>query len=407
MHSDIDSEMDRRGIKSLIVFGDSTNGNPDLCYLVGSSLPRGGIYLKRINEDPVLVVSNIDLGNASQGRIKKLKTYTDYGYEKINAMYDREEARTRFYEKLIRDEGLRGPFVIGGKNELANSLLLVDSLRRRGFKIVGEKSPTIVEAARETKDGWEIERLREMGRKTARVVEKTLAFLRKGEARRGKIIHQGKPLTAGRVRRLIGRLLADSGIIAPEDTIFAPGKSSADPHNRGGDDDPVIPGEPIVYDIFPQEPDGYFFDCTRTYSYGRPNAKVKEMYDSVLEAQNLALDLIKEGASCKDVMLSVCNSFESRGYPTVRQLAMRKTVKGAAEARHRGFIHSLGHGVGLTIGERPYLSISSDYPLTKGMAVTVEPGLYDPRWGGVRLEDIVIVGSPSQNLTNLAKDMEL
>ncbi|TMI44309.1 M24 family metallopeptidase [Candidatus Bathyarchaeota archaeon] len=399
--------MDRRGIKSLIVFGDSTNGNPDLCYLVGSSLPRGGIYLKRINEDPVLVVSNIDLGNASQGRIKKLKTYTDYGYEKINAMYDREEARTRFYEKLIRDEGLRGPFVIGGKNELANSLLLVDSLRHRGFKIVGEKSPTIVEAARETKEGWEIERLREMGRKTARVVEKTLAFLRKGEARRGKIIHQGRPLTAGRVRRLIGRLLADSGIIAPEDTIFAPGKCSADPHNRGADDDPVIPGEPIVYDIFPQEPDGYFFDCTRTYSYGRPTPKIKDMYDSVLEAQNLALDMIKEGASCKDVMLSVCNSFEARGYPTVRQLATGKAGKGTVEARHRGFIHSLGHGVGLTIGERPYLSISSDYPLTKGMAVTVEPGLYDPRWGGVRLEDIVIVGSPSQNLTNLAKDMEL
>ena len=106
-------------------------------------------------------------------------------------------------------------------------------------------------------------------------------------------------------------------------------------------------------------------------------------------------------------MLSVCNSFEARGYPTVRQLATGKAGKGTVEARHRGFIHSLGHGVGLTIGERPYLSISSDYPLTKGMAVTVEPGLYDPRWGGVRLEDIVIVGSPSQNLTNLAKDMEL
>src|SRR5437867_1371214 len=245
-------------------------------------------------------------------------------------MYDREEARTRFYEKLIRDEGLRGPFVIGGKNELANSLLLVDALRHRGFKIVGEKSPTIVEAARETKEGWEIERLREMGRKTARVVEKTLAFRRKGEARRGKIIHQGRPLTAGRVRRVIGRLLADSGIIAPEDTIFAPGKSSADPHNRGADDDPILAGQPIVYDIFPQEPDGYFFDCTRTYSYGQPKPKVKNMYDSVLEAQNLALDQIQEGASCRDVMLNVCKSFEARGYPTVRQLA---TSKGGKKAR--------------------------------------------------------------------------
>src|SRR2546422_5449607 len=212
--------MEKRGIKSLIVFGDSTNGNPDLCYLAGSSLPRGGIYLKRIDNDPVLVVSNIDLGNASQGRIKKLKTYTDYGYEKINAKYDREEARMRFYEKLIREEGLRGPFVIGGKNELANSLLLVDSLRRRGVKIVGEKSPTIVEAARETKDDWEIERLREMGRKTARVVEKTLEFLRKGKPRQGKIIHQGKPLTAGGGREENWGGFCGTGQHGADGTIF-------------------------------------------------------------------------------------------------------------------------------------------------------------------------------------------
>src|SRR5437867_11773935 len=135
LHSDIDSEMDRRGIRSLIVFGDSTNGNPDLCYLVGSSLPRGGIYLKRINEDPVLVVSNIDLGNASQGRIKKLKTYTDYGYEKINELYDREEERTTLYENIIRDEGMRGSFVIGGKSAIANILLILLSLQPCGLQL--------------------------------------------------------------------------------------------------------------------------------------------------------------------------------------------------------------------------------------------------------------------------------
>ncbi|HZD12991.1 MAG TPA: Xaa-Pro peptidase family protein [Candidatus Binatus sp.] len=405
MLSDIDREMEKHGVNSLVVFGDSTNGNPDLCYLAGCSLPRGGIYLKRLGQEPVLVVSNIDLGNAGQGHVKKIRTYTDYSYEKLSSRYPREEARTRLYERMVRDEGLKGPFVIGGKNELANSLELIDSLRRRGLKIVGEKSPTIVEAARETKDQWEIDRLREMGRKTAWIVSKTTRFLRKGETRRGKIFLDKKPLTVGRVRRVIGRLLADAGVIAPEDTIFAPGKSSADPHNRGVDTDPILPDEPIVYDIFPQEPDGYFFDCTRTYTFGTPSRKVKDMYDCVLEAQNLALDSIKEEASCKEVMLQVCKSFEKRGYPTVRQLF--SGGKSARAARSRGFIHSLGHGVGLTIGERPYLSLTSDYPLTRGMAVTVEPGLYDPRHGGVRLEDIVIVGSPSQNLTSLEKDIEL
>ena len=82
-------------------------------------------------------------------------------------------------------------------------------------------------------------------------------------------------------------------------------------------------------------------------------------------------------------------------------------MKGDKAARSRGFIHGLGHGVGLTIGERPYLSLFSKEPLRKNSVVTVEPGLYDPRVGGVRIEDILVVGSPSENLTPIAKDIEL
>jgi len=126
------------------------------------------------------------------------------------------------------------------------------------------------------------------------------------------------------------------------------------------------------------------------------------MFDAVLDAQTSALDQIREQVPSSDVMLNVCKLFERKGYPTVRSLA-----KGNKEARVRGFIHGLGHGVGLTIGERPYLSLYGKAPLKKNSAVTVEPGLYDPKVGGVRIEDIVIVGSPSENLTPISKDMEL
>ena len=126
------------------------------------------------------------------------------------------------------------------------------------------------------------------------------------------------------------------------------------------------------------------------------------MYESVLEAQTLALDQVKEKVPCNEVMLNVCTLFERRGYPTVKQL-----VSGGKAARSRGFIHSLGHGVGLTIGERPYLSLFAKDQLRKGAVVTVEPGLYDPRHGGVRLEDIMVVGSPSENLTSLPRELEI
>ena len=402
MIKDLDVEMEKRSVNSIIIFGDSTVGNPDLRYVAGTSLPRGGIYLKRRSGDPTLVVSNIDVGSARTGKVGNIKTYSDYGYERISSRYDRDEARTLFYQKLIKDNGLQGPMILAGRNDVSNTLHMIDALRKKGIKINGEKSPTLVETARETKDRWEVERLKLLGKRTTRVVEDTVRFLRGLRVRGKSISYKSRLLRVGDVKKVIGRSLADQNLVAPEDTIFAPGRRSSDPHYRGEDEDVVRAREPIVFDIFPSEPDGYWHDCTRTYLFGSAPRKIKEMYDAVLEVQTLALDMVKEQVPCKEMMAGACSTFEKRGYLTARQLA-----KGNKEARTRGFMHGLGHGVGLTIGERPYLSLYGDGRLRKGAVVTVEPGLYDPKWGGIRIEDIVVVGSPSENLTPLAKDIEL
>jgi len=400
--SELDKEMEKRGIESLIVFGDQTLGNPDLAYVVGASLPRGGIYLKSRSRSPTLIVSNIDIGSAKRGRVRNIRSYSDFGLEKINSKYERDEARAVFYRKLIKDEGLGTPTVIGGRNDSSNTLELVDSLRKRGVKIVGEKSPTVLESVRETKDAREVDRLRDVARKTCWVVEETLKFLRTLKTSGSRINYKAKPLTVGDVKIVIRRLLVQKNLVATEDIIFAPGKRSSDPHYNGDENDLVKPHEPIVFDLFPSEPDGYWHDTTRTISFGEPHRKVKEMYDAVMEAQTSALDHVKENAACREVMIDVCKLFERKGYPTVRELA-----SGRKEARTRGFIHGLGHGVGLTIGERPYLSLYGKEPLRKSAVVTVEPGLYDPRYGGVRLEDIIVVGSPSENLTSLPQELEI
>jgi Xaa-Pro aminopeptidase len=399
---DLDVEMEKRNVDSILVFGDSTVGNPELRYVAGTSLARGGIFLKRRSHDPTLIVSNIDVGSARQGKIRNIKTYSDYGYERIASKYDRDEARIRFYQKILKDEGTHGQTILAGRNDVSNTLNTIDALRRKGLKILGEKSPTIIETARETKDRWEIERLKLLGKKTTRVVEETLRFLRGARVVGKRVSYKSKPLSVGVVRKVIGRLLSEENLVAPEDTIFAPGIGSSDPHYRGDDDDIVRAGEPIVFDLFPSEPDGYWHDCTRTYLFGSAPKKVKEMYDAVLEVQNSALDMVREQVACRDMMMSACKIFEKKGYPTARQL-----VKGNKEARVRGFTHGLGHGVGLTIGERPYLVLYGKDHLKKGSVVTIEPGLYEPRWGGVRIEDTVIVGSPSENITPLSKDIEL
>src|SRR5213594_4724475 len=207
MISDLDEEMGKRRVESLIVFGDQTLGNPDLAYVVGASLPRGGIYVKRRSHSPTLIVSNIDVGSAKQGRVRQIKSYSDYGYEKIFSQYDKDEARARFYRKIFRDEELQSPAVVTGRNDSSNTLYLIDSLRRGGLKVVGEKSPTILESARETKDKTEIGRLKEVGKKTCWVVDQTLRFLRTAKTRGGRVTLKSKTLKVGDVKRVIGSLL--------------------------------------------------------------------------------------------------------------------------------------------------------------------------------------------------------
>jgi Xaa-Pro aminopeptidase len=191
--------------------------------------------------------------------------------------------------------------------------------------------------------------------------------------------------------------------MAPEGTIFAVGPSSADPHEMGIASDPIRAGVPIVFDLFPVGVGGYWFDLTRTYVVGKPPLKVKRMFDTVREAQIRTLDSIKEGTQASKVMNLACDLFERRGFKTIRAI-----LGGDRNATRVGFIHSLGHGVGLTIGERPYLSLFSDDTLRRSQVVTVEPGLYEPGVGGVRIEDtIVITKRGIDNLTTLEKEFRI
>ena len=132
-------------------------------------------------------------------------------------------------------------------------------------------------------------------------------------------------------------------------------------------------------------------DRTRTVVKDAPREKPKEMYEAVLEAQNAALALVKEGVTCRAVHDCVCDLFEGHGYETIRT------------GGKKGFIHSTGHGIGLTVHEDPRIS-DNEYVLQSGNVITLEPGLYEPEVGGVRLEDMVLVRkSGCENLTRFEK----
>lgn len=197
------------------------------------------------------------------------------------------------------------------------------------------------------------------------------------KGRHGVLKWKGATLTSERVREAIDTTLLRHGCIA-RDTIVAGGAQAADPHDRGHG--PLKAGEAIVIDIFPQDKrTGYWGDITRTFCKGRPSPALARMYRTVLAAQKQSLAMIRHGVVASTIHAANQAYFNEQGFPT--------TVKDGVV---RGFFHGTGHGVGLDIHEAPSIGLAA-VTLRAGHVVTVEPGLYDPDVGGVRIEDTVAV----------------
>ena len=168
------------------------------------------------------------------------------------------------------------------------------------------------------------------------------------------------------------------------DTIVASGERSAMPH--GVASDKVIGDHEFITFDFGALLDGYCSDLTRTIAVGRPDPKLKEIYDIVLEAQLHALEHIKPGMTGKEADALARDIISKYGYGEY-------------------FGHSTGHGLGMEVHESPRLSKLSDDVLKPGMVVTVEPGIYLPGLGGVRIEDdIVITETGIHILTRSSKE---
>jgi Xaa-Pro aminopeptidase len=218
-------------------------------------------------------------------------------------------------------------------------------------------------------------------------------LIKKSTVNGNVLMEKGEILTSDRIKAYIEHALIDAGCTCDGgEPIVACGKRTADPHFSGSG--PLFANEPIIIDIFPRlKTERYCADMTRTAVKGQPEKEIKEMYEAVLAAQNSALALVKEGITCREVHNSVCDLFEEKGYETIRKRSKK------------GFIQSTGHGVGLDLHENPHVG-DNETVLRKGNVTTLEPGLYDPEVGGVRLEDMVLVlKNGCENLTRFEKKL--
>ncbi len=226
--------------------------------------------------------------------------------------------------------------------------------------------------------------------KTAEMaMKKAVSILKKSSVERNKLYYEDKPLTSDYIRYQINVELLKNDCYS-NDTIVSSGRETSSPHNSGKGT--LNPG-PIIIDIFPKNRENrYCGDLTRSFSK-KTDEQTRRIYQDVLEAQEAAFDLIKPGATGSEVHNAVCENLEQKGYETPRTNG--KT----------GFIHSTGHGVGLDLHEHPRLSKGGG-ELKEGHVVTVEPGIYNPSFGGIRIEDLVVVEEDScRNLTTYRKNL--
>lgn len=210
-----------------------------------------------------------------------------------------------------------------------------------------------------------------------------------------RLLLHGVPLTCEKLRSIIETAVLQAGGVATN-TIVAQGSQACDPHERGHG--PLVANLPVVLDIFPRSArTGYYGDISRTVVRGRASEALRRQYFTVLKGQAIAFDQLRDGVSGAHVHAAVERFFRNQGYKTGRK-----------RGQPVGFFHGTGHGLGLEIHELPKASRTSDCILRAGHVVTVEPGLYYPETGGVRLEDVALVtDAEPQNLTQFEKTLEI
>jgi Xaa-Pro aminopeptidase len=274
-----------------------------------------------------------------------------------------------------------------------------DELRARGFEI--EADGRLFADLRRAKSEQEISNIEGVQRAVEEACAHAVGMLEGTEVGGdGTLRWRGETLTSEALRAEIEVELLKRGCAADEGTITAGGPQAADPHERGSG--ALRAGEAIILDIFPRSQESrYYADMTRTFVRGEPGAELGNMYEAVLEAQESALSMIRAGVNGRDIHEKVSDVLHEKGYKT------GKHDQKPGEPLTEGFFHGTGHGVGLEVHEAPRLS-TVDEELRVGDVVTVEPGLYEPGMGGVRIEDLVVVTEDGcRNLTRFPKELLL
>ncbi len=396
--------MQQRGLAGLVVLAHD-HYTAAMHYTTGQKIVHG-VYFRAADGRAHLIHDPMERDQAAKVGCE-ISGFPQHGFV---AMVEQEGGQARALGRLIGETcgtlGIRGSIALFGETGLATAWQLVGRALEANPELkVDTSQPDILSLARATKDEDEIAAIRRASIGTVaamKAVRDTLAALRRdGDGFRAPGIEG--PVRLGDLRRAVHRVFAEHRLAEDGESIIAQGRDAGVPHNRGNDDEPVRAGASIIVDLFPGEAGGgYHSDMTRTFCVGKAPDPLKRIYDETLGAYHAAMAAYKVGERCRFYQDLVCERFEKAGHAT------RRTNDAVSE----GYVHNLGHGIGLSVHEAPLLggAVSNPQILEAASAITVEPGLYYPSRGmGVRVEDLIIARADGkhENLTPFPYDLEI
>ncbi|MCK4592754.1 aminopeptidase P family protein [Candidatus Parcubacteria bacterium] len=364
-----------------LIIADSEKDS-NMFYAAGILIPDDFVYLEK-NGRKTIYIDDLEYNRAKkEAKVDSVVNYSKY-IKGIN-----RDTFGKILINILKDNRIKKVTVPGNFKMKYAKILMDNKIKIEVVEPFFKK--------REFKNKNEIKKITEVQGVNERTLQVAINIIGKSKIRKDKkLSYQNKILTSEFIKEVIDVEFLKGGCFSEFDIVSC-GKDSSDPHNFGTG--PLFANQLIVIDIFPRsKTTKYFSDMTRTIVKGKASPEMKKMYDAVLGAQKLALGKIKAGVRADLIHKKVQDYFENKRFKT-----------GEKDGKIQGFFHGTGHGVGLDIHELPNISLGNKKPLKISNVVTVEPGLYYPEIGGVRIEDLVVVTkSGCKNLTKFPKFLEI
>jgi len=377
--------------RPVLLFGE-TYHHPNILYRTGFLVPDPVVVVDRGGTDTVLWTSALEEGRArKEASVGEVRSTVELDMPAARSGGNEFDGWASLVVAVCREHGLSAVDV-----DAEFPTVLADHLRHNDVDV--RSRTDIYQQRRRIKTAQEVEWITSTENAGMAALQKAIDVIAAAEIRDGLLVHGGRNLSSADLVFTVESNLLENGN-STVDSICCGGPESADPHRTMSD--VIRAGLPIVLDIYPVDKrTRYWGDMTRTVARGTPPPEVLRMWDAVLEAQQAGLDAVRPGVNGRDVHFACCEVFKQHGYGSLPK--PYRDVQ--SDAR---FIHGTGHGLGLEIHEYPRIS-EADVVLEVGDVITVEPGLYDPHFGGIRIEDLVVVTETGcRNLTTLPKRFRL